>query len=116
MSDKYAEVVVSCLTCLDTSSPDFSDESEFTDDDDVVVGVRYIEKMSRKTHVMKAENKGTELLFVVLTSHTDTAETEQCLSVDVNTSVMTTGRTNATASLITSFHRRLVCSDFDGGD
>lgn len=46
MGDKYTDIVVSCLTCLDESNPDFSDESEFKDVDDVVIGVRYIEKVS----------------------------------------------------------------------
>jgi serine/threonine protein kinase len=46
MGDKYTDIVVSCLTCLDESNPDFSDESEFRDQDDVIIGVRYIEKVS----------------------------------------------------------------------
>jgi serine/threonine protein kinase len=45
MGDKYTEIVISCLTCLDDSNPDFSDESEFKDEDDVIIGVRYIEKI-----------------------------------------------------------------------
>ncbi|RAR06936.1 het-s domain-containing protein [Stemphylium lycopersici] len=48
IGDKYAKVVVSCLTCLDTSNPDVIDESEFTDDDNVGVGVRYFEKILLK--------------------------------------------------------------------
>ncbi|KAF1837852.1 hypothetical protein BDW02DRAFT_82327 [Decorospora gaudefroyi] len=45
MGDKYTDIVVSCLTCLDESNPDFSNENEFKDQDDVVIGVRYIEKI-----------------------------------------------------------------------
>jgi hypothetical protein len=45
MGDKYTDIVISCLTCLDDSNPDFSDESEFKDEDDVIIGVRYIEKI-----------------------------------------------------------------------
>jgi hypothetical protein len=45
MGDKYASIVASCLTCLDESNSDFSDENEFKDEDDVVIGVRYIEKI-----------------------------------------------------------------------
>lgn len=59
IGDKYAKVAVSCLTCLDTSNPDVIDESEFTDDDNVGVGVRYFEKVSRTKHHIKAEKKET---------------------------------------------------------
>ena len=40
--DRYAEVVVTCLTCLDQDN-DFGDEDEFTDADEIRVGVRFIE-------------------------------------------------------------------------
>jgi hypothetical protein len=46
MGDRYTDIVVSCLTCLDQSNTDFSDESEFKDDDAITIGVRYIEKVS----------------------------------------------------------------------
>ncbi|KAI4929127.1 hypothetical protein J4E85_005752 [Alternaria conjuncta] len=49
MGDKYTGIVISCLTCLDTTNPDFSDENDFKDEDDVIVGVRYIQKVSNKT-------------------------------------------------------------------
>ena len=45
MGDRYTEVVVTCLTCLDEDNPDFGDPSDFEDDDGVLVGVRYIEKV-----------------------------------------------------------------------
>ena len=46
MGDKYTGIVTSCLTCLDKTNPDFSDENDFKDEDDVIVGVRYIQKVS----------------------------------------------------------------------
>ena len=45
MGDRYAEIVVTCLTCLDKSNTDFGDDSEFEDAEDVLIGVRYIEKV-----------------------------------------------------------------------
>jgi hypothetical protein len=45
MGKIYEEVVVNCLTCLDESNLDFGDRSEFEDEDGVLVGVRYIEKV-----------------------------------------------------------------------
>ena len=45
MGDKYTEVVVNCLTCLDEDNVDFGDPSEFQDEDSVHIGVRYIEKV-----------------------------------------------------------------------
>lgn len=44
----YANVVKTCLTCLDTENNDFGDESEFLDLDGILVGVRYIEKVCLK--------------------------------------------------------------------
>lgn len=45
MGTRYAEVVVTCLTCLDRGNVDFGDEEEFQDEDGIVVGVRFIEKV-----------------------------------------------------------------------
>lgn len=45
MGSKYAEIVETCLTCLDNENSDFGDESEFEDEDGIRVGVRYIEKV-----------------------------------------------------------------------
>jgi serine/threonine protein kinase len=53
MGDKYTNIVVSCLTCLDESNPDFSDQSEFQDEDDIIIGVRYIEKVSVSSDSLK---------------------------------------------------------------
>ena len=46
MGHKYTQVVVSCLTCLDSNNDGFGDESEFEDEDGILVGVRFIEKVS----------------------------------------------------------------------
>jgi hypothetical protein len=45
MGEIYAEVVVTCLTCLDENNDDFGEEAEFIDADEVLVGVRFIEKV-----------------------------------------------------------------------
>ena len=46
MGKRYEKIVVNCLTCLDQDNPDFGDQSEFEDLDGVLVGVKYIEKVS----------------------------------------------------------------------
>jgi hypothetical protein len=45
MGDKYTEIAVTCLTCLDESNTDFGDNTEFEDADGVLIGVRFIEKV-----------------------------------------------------------------------
>lgn len=45
MGRRYAEMVVTCLTCLDKTNNDFGAEKEFQDENGIVVGVRYIEKV-----------------------------------------------------------------------
>lgn len=40
----YAEVVVNCLTCLDSDNVDFADSDEFENQNGVAVGVRYLQK------------------------------------------------------------------------
>jgi serine/threonine protein kinase len=42
----YTGIVVNCLTCLDSDNNDFGDRTEFEDSDGVLVGVRYIQKVS----------------------------------------------------------------------
>ncbi|RYP36152.1 hypothetical protein DL767_003484 [Monosporascus sp. MG133] len=44
MGTKYSRVVETCLTCLDEGNEDFSDETEFQDEDGILVAIRYIEK------------------------------------------------------------------------
>ncbi|KAF7560180.1 hypothetical protein G7046_g3969 [Stylonectria norvegica] len=45
MGDKYTTVVVTCLTCLDDGNEDFGDEKEMQDEDGILIGVRFIEKV-----------------------------------------------------------------------
>lgn len=45
MGDKFTAVVVTCLTCLDEGNEDFGDQSEMCDDDGILIGVRFIEKV-----------------------------------------------------------------------
>lgn len=45
VGSRYSNVVVSCLTCLDKDNQGLGDESEFRDPDDVIIGVRYIERV-----------------------------------------------------------------------
>jgi hypothetical protein len=51
MGDKYAEIVETCLTCLDAGNVDFGDDREFEDEDGIRVGARYIGKVSTKTGI-----------------------------------------------------------------
>ena len=44
MGQRYTQVVVDCLTCLDNDSA-FGDQSDFEDQDGTLVGVRYIDKV-----------------------------------------------------------------------
>ncbi|KAJ5139336.1 uncharacterized protein N7515_004184 [Penicillium bovifimosum] len=46
MGSRFSEVVVTCLTCLDPDNADFGDEREFQDADGLLVGARYIEKIT----------------------------------------------------------------------
>ena len=48
VGQRYTDVVVACLTCLDPGNEDFGDDSTLDDDDGTLVGVKYIE-MVRKT-------------------------------------------------------------------
>lgn len=48
MGPRYSAVVATCLTCLDANNEDFGDESEMTDADGIIVGVRFIEKIITK--------------------------------------------------------------------
>ena len=46
MGSRFAEIVETCLTCLEPDNVDFGDQREFEDEDGIRVGVRYIEKVS----------------------------------------------------------------------
>ncbi len=41
----YTDIVVTCLLCLDRDNTRFGDEDEFSDEDDIVVGIQYIQKV-----------------------------------------------------------------------
>lgn len=45
VGQKYTDVVVACLTCLDPGNEEFGDDSGLDDDDGTLVGVRYVEKV-----------------------------------------------------------------------
>ncbi|KAL2068666.1 hypothetical protein VTL71DRAFT_15004 [Oculimacula yallundae] len=45
MGRKYTETVITCLTCLDKVNNNFGDWKEFLDENGVLVGVRFIEKV-----------------------------------------------------------------------
>jgi hypothetical protein len=45
MGEKYTNVVINCLTCMDATNEEFGDESEFEDDFGIRIGVKYIEKV-----------------------------------------------------------------------
>jgi hypothetical protein len=51
MGDKYTEIVITCLTCLDGSDATFGDDSEFKDADGVLIGVRFIEKVRQPPQI-----------------------------------------------------------------
>jgi hypothetical protein len=72
MGERYKEVVINCLTCLDEDNPDFGDQSEFEDLDGVLVGVKYIEKVFQLCSFC---------VKLVLTMYLDTSEVERNLSM-----------------------------------
>lgn len=45
MGDRYARVVIDCLTCLDSDNAEFADRTQFEDPDGILIGVKYIEKV-----------------------------------------------------------------------
>jgi serine/threonine protein kinase len=53
MGSRYAQIVHTCLTCLDSNNVDFGHEAEFQDEDGIRVGVRYIEKESYSTRFIE---------------------------------------------------------------
>lgn len=48
MGDKYSAVVLTCLTCLDKDNEDFGDEDQMSDEEGILVAVRFIEKILLK--------------------------------------------------------------------
>ncbi|CAG8001280.1 unnamed protein product [Penicillium olsonii] len=45
MGEKYMKVVVNCLSCLDATNEDFCNSTEFEDNDGIMLGFKYIEKV-----------------------------------------------------------------------
>ncbi|KAJ8058628.1 hypothetical protein OCU04_012804 [Sclerotinia nivalis] len=48
MGCRYTEIVITCLTCLDKGENSFGDGEDFLDENGVLVGVRFIEKIVNK--------------------------------------------------------------------
>lgn len=46
MGNRFTSIVITCLTCLDEENIDFGDETEFQDNEGILVNVRYIEKVN----------------------------------------------------------------------
>ncbi|KAI0438914.1 hypothetical protein F4803DRAFT_533118 [Xylaria telfairii] len=53
MGTEFAEIVETCLTCLDPNNIDFGDPSEFIDSEGVSIGVRYIEKVLLRLNALR---------------------------------------------------------------
>jgi hypothetical protein len=47
MGNVHQNIAMNCLTCLDESNVGFGNRSEFTDEDGVLVGLRYMQKVSQ---------------------------------------------------------------------
>ncbi|KAF2720849.1 hypothetical protein K431DRAFT_339078 [Polychaeton citri CBS 116435] len=45
MGDRYRDVVVNCLTCLDSDNLDFNDFNDIADAEGIFIGAQYIEKV-----------------------------------------------------------------------
>ena len=46
MGNRYTEIVLQCMQCLDDDNVDFGDAEEFRDSEGIMISVRYIEKVS----------------------------------------------------------------------
>jgi hypothetical protein len=71
MGSRYANIVETCLTCLDTENRDFGDPSEFEDEDGIRIGVRYIEKVriSSLSHFDRRLILGSQVLLYINSIH-----------------------------------------------
>jgi hypothetical protein len=50
LGDIYTDIVLACLNCLDTGNEAFGSEEELADEDGILVGVRFIEKILTKVN------------------------------------------------------------------
>lgn len=78
IGERYKNITVNCLTCLDQDNTDFGDQSEFEDQNGVLVGVNHIEKVSY-LHSLHVE--------LVLTIDLDTLEIERNISMKLFSSI-----------------------------
>ncbi|BCS24354.1 uncharacterized protein APUU_40798S [Aspergillus puulaauensis] len=53
MGKMDTQVVVNWLSCMDEMSEEFSNKSEFEDADDILIGVKYVEKVIAVVHTVK---------------------------------------------------------------
>jgi hypothetical protein len=66
MGNRYAQIVVTCLTCLDEDNAEFGDKSEFEDGDGVLVAVRYIEKVQIDPSVKNTKTNASDMEQILL--------------------------------------------------
>ncbi|KAI0908526.1 hypothetical protein F4823DRAFT_640039 [Ustulina deusta] len=52
MGTRYSEIVENCLSCLDPENGEFGSQEAFEDEDGVLVGVRYIEKILHRLNLL----------------------------------------------------------------
>ncbi|KAI0444861.1 hypothetical protein F4803DRAFT_218085 [Xylaria telfairii] len=52
MGTRYSEIVQNCLSCLDPENSEFSNQEAFQDEDGVLVGVRYMEKILHRLNLL----------------------------------------------------------------
>lgn len=45
LGDRFADVVITCLTCLDEDNLDFSSVEDMHDEDGIIIGTKFIEKV-----------------------------------------------------------------------
>lgn len=69
MGSKYAEIVRTCLTCLEPDNEDFGDDKEFEDEDGIFVGVRYIEKVIQFSLLWRPSSSWNNADLMQILSH-----------------------------------------------
>ena len=94
MGHKYTQVVVSCLTCLDSGNDGFGDESEFEDEDGILVGVRFIEKVSliQRRDPCDTDTKGLRSWLSFMISQCDASTRDSGLPLESASQAQGTNR------------------------